>query len=102
MDFNNRVALVTGASSGIGRAVAREFGARGPRVALVARTASKLDALVSELGPDKAASFPLDVTNRDALTRLPALVKAKWQRLDFIVNNAGVNHRGPVLEKSAA
>lgn len=101
MDWTNRVAIVTGGSSGIGRAIAREFVARGARVALVARSADKLDAAVAELGRDKAASFPTDVTDRAALMRLPGLVKERWQRLDFVVNNAGVNHRGPVIERSS-
>jgi short-subunit dehydrogenase len=101
MDWTDRVAIVTGASSGIGRAVAREFAARGARVALVARSVDKLEALAQEIGAGKAAAFPLDVTDRTAIARLPALVKDRWQRLDLLVNNAGVNHRGAVLQKSA-
>ncbi len=100
MDWTQRVALVTGASSGIGRAVARDLAKRGVRVALVARTAGKLADLVTELGPDRAASFPLDVTDRTALQALPARVKQKWGRLDILVNNAGANHRGPLLDRT--
>jgi short-subunit dehydrogenase len=100
MDWTRRVAIVTGASSGIGRAVARDFAARGVRVALVARSADKLETLAAELGPERAASFPLDVTDRAALQRLPGLVKERWGRLDFVVNNAGVNHRGAVLDQT--
>ena len=102
MEWKQRVAIVTGASSGIGCAVAREFVARGTRVALVARSAPKLDELVAALGPEMAASFPLDVTDRESLTKLPARVKERWHRLDFLVHSAGVNHRGPVLEKASA
>lgn len=101
MDWINRVAIVTGASSGIGRAVAREFAARGTHVALVARSSEKLAEMVTELGPSNAVSFPMDVTDRGALTRLPALVKERWHRLDFVVNSAGVNHRGPVLQRTS-
>jgi short-subunit dehydrogenase len=99
-DWAHRVALVTGASTGIGRAVARDFVARGVRVALVARSADRLAALATELGPDSALGIPLDVTDRLALKELPGRVKARWGRLDFVVNNAGVNHRGAVLERT--
>jgi short-subunit dehydrogenase len=100
MDWAQRVALVTGASSGIGRAVARDFAKRGVRVAVVARSADKLAELVTELGPDRAASFPLDVTDRAAVQALPGRVKQKWGRLDIVVNNAGANHRGPFLDRT--
>jgi short-subunit dehydrogenase len=92
---------VTGASSGIGLAVARALVNRGARVALVARTASTLDAVVSELG-ENAVAFPLDVTDRAGLLALPAAVKARFGRLDLVINNAGVNHRGAVRERTAA
>src|SRR5437762_1497443 len=100
MEWNDKVAIVTGASSGIGRAVAREFGAKKVRVALVARSADKLDALARELGNERAAVFRLDVKDRGALARLPGLVKERWGRLDFVINNAGVNHRGLCAERS--
>lgn len=100
MDWNQAVALVTGASSGIGLAVARAFAARGTKVALVARTGSKLDAIVEELGASRAASFPLDVTSTDALLALPDRVRERFARLDILVNNAGANVRGPVVERT--
>ncbi len=100
MSFEQSVAIVTGASSGIGLAVARQLVRRGTRVALVARSLDGLDAAVRELGADRAKSFPLDVTDREALAGLPASVVAHFGRLDFVVNNAGVNHRGPVAERS--
>jgi short-subunit dehydrogenase len=100
MNWTERVAIVTGASSGIGLAIARKFVARGVRVALVARSAGKLDALATDLGRDKAASFPLDVTDRAALGGLPGRVIERWGRLDLVVNNAGVNHRGALLGRS--
>jgi short-subunit dehydrogenase len=94
-------ALVTGASSGIGLAVARLVVSRGGRVALVARTKSKLEAVARELGEDKAVPFPLDVQDLDAVAALPARVKERFGRLDLVVNNAGVNHRGPIQKYSA-
>ena len=99
--WEGKVAIVTGASSGIGAAVARALTSRGARVALVARTAAALDALALELGTDRAASFPLDVSDRARIGALPGRVVERFGRLDLVVNNAGVNHRGPVDERSA-
>lgn len=102
MDWNERVALITGASSGIGRAVALQLASRGVKVALVARTAEKLDALVGELGAEKACAFVADVSARELAVELPRRVREHWGRLDFVVNSAGCNHRGPLLERSSA
>lgn len=102
MEWNERVALVTGASSGIGRAVAVQLAARGVKLALVARTREKLEALVSELGSERARAFVADVSQRDAVLQLPQQVQQHWGRLDFVINSAGCNHRGPFLERSAA
>jgi NAD(P)-dependent dehydrogenase (short-subunit alcohol dehydrogenase family) len=100
MDFRETVALVTGASSGIGLSTVRALVARGARVALVARTELTLARIVRELG-DRTESFPLDVTDHAALRALPARVMERFGRLDVIVNNAGVNHRGPLRERTA-
>jgi hypothetical protein len=100
MDWTERVAIVTGASSGIGLAVAHSFAARGVRLALVARSTAKLDAVAMKIGRDRAESFPLDVTDRDLVGSLPGRVKQRWGRLDFVVNNAGTNCRGPVDERT--
>lgn len=94
--------LVTGASSGIGLAVAREVVRRGGRVALAARTAGTLDAAVRELGPERAASFPVDVRDTAAVGRLPEAVVARLGRLDVLVNNAGANHRGELADRTPA
>lgn len=102
MEWTGRVALVTGASSGIGRAVAEKLAALGTRVALVARSVGRLEALARELGSARAAVFAVDVTDRPAIEALPARVVERFGRLDFLVNNAGVNHRGAVAERTAA
>jgi NAD(P)-dependent dehydrogenase (short-subunit alcohol dehydrogenase family) len=95
--IRGRVALVTGASSGIGLAVARKLAAEGARVALVARTASTLEAAVAEIGGERAAAFPCDVTDLARLAELPAQVVARLGGLDILVNNAGLNHRGSIM-----
>lgn len=94
--MHDRVALVTGASSGIGLAFAHAWVRRGGRVALVARTKAALDAAVRDLGEARARAFPLDVGDLAALEALPARVKEAFGRLDVVVNNAGVNHRGSI------
>jgi short-subunit dehydrogenase len=100
MDSVDRVAIVTGASSGIGRAVAEALVARGERVALVARSRGRLEDTARALGPDRAAVFPLDIRDRRAVEALPAQVVERFGRLDIVVQSAGVNHRGPVEERS--
>ena len=81
--------LITGASSGIGAATAREAVAAGWRVALAARSVDRLDALVAELGAGHAASFPLDVTDYAAQEDVVARVTETFGRLDAVFANAG-------------
>jgi short-subunit dehydrogenase len=100
MQLQGSVAIVTGASSGIGLAVVRALLKEGGRVALVARTADKLESLVKELG-DAAAAFPMDVMDFAALTELPRRVIERFGRLDVIVNNAGLHHRGDMFRHQA-
>ncbi len=93
------VALVTGASSGIGEATARALAGEGAAVALVARRKERLDALAAELGRSGGRTLPLqaDVTveaqARDAVAR----TVAELGRLDVLVNNAGVMLLGPIV-----
>jgi short-subunit dehydrogenase len=102
MDWNDKVAIVTGASSGIGLATAKKLVAKGARVALVARTKDKLEAAARELGEGRAVAFPLDVKDRAGIEALPARVVERFGRLDVVVNNAGVNHRGAASDRTAA
>jgi short-subunit dehydrogenase len=100
-DLTNKVALVTGASSGIGLATARKLAQAGARVALVARTKSKLDEAAASIGA-AALAVPCDVTDFGALDALPGRVVDAFGGLDVLVNNAGANARGPALTRTAA
>ncbi|MFC1417040.1 SDR family oxidoreductase [Streptacidiphilus cavernicola] len=83
-----KVAVVTGASSGIGAATARRLAAEGFRVALAARRADRIERLAEEIGP-AARAYPLDVTDRPAVDAFAAAVERDFGRVDVLVNNAG-------------
>ena len=88
-----RVAIVTGASSGIGRATALALAAEGAKVAAVARSAGVIEALADEINADggTALACPADVAEPAAVRGVVARVVAAWGRLDLLVANAGVN-----------
>lgn len=81
--------LVTGATAGFGRAVARRFVADGHRVIATGRRAERLEALRQELGA-ALMPFPLDVTDAAAAAGLPASLPEGWREVDVLVNNAGL------------
>jgi 3-oxoacyl-[acyl-carrier protein] reductase len=94
VDLKGQVALVTGASQGLGQAVAIELARSGARVACVARSAEKLAqtvAKIKEFGGD-AEAFPCDVKDGEAVNKLVDQVAEQWGggRLDILVNNAGI------------
>ena len=84
-----RVAVITGASSGIGEATARALAAHGYRLALLARRADRIQALAAELG-DGAIAITADVTDRDAIVAAAGRVQSELGGADVLVNNAGV------------
>ena len=92
------VALVTGASSGIGEATAEILAQHGAAVALVARRIDRLDDLAAKLKSDGASVLPIqaDVANRDEAYEAVDRVAAEFGRLDTVINNAGVMLLGPI------
>jgi short-subunit dehydrogenase len=91
------VAVVTGASSGIGREIARELARRGNELVLVARSTDALRALAEEL-PVEAHVLPADLTHRPARAALVEQVEDLGLAPDILVNNAGLSTVGPVHE----
>lgn len=89
LTLENRVALVTGASSGIGEATARAFLAAGARVVATARRADRLDALAREF-PGRVHPLVLDVADRAAVERSLSTLPAGFAEIDILVNAAGL------------
>lgn len=97
--FADKIAVVTGASRGLGRAMAVALAGRGCRVALVGRDAAKLDETAKECGPG-AAIFPCDLTREDEVLRLESRVSEILGRVQILINNAGVNLRKRLVDFS--
>ncbi len=87
-----RTAVVTGASRGIGRAIAKELAAQGAHIIAVARTQGALEELDDEIraGGGAATLAPLDLREEAAIDRLGGAIFERWKRLDILIGNAGV------------
>jgi NADP-dependent 3-hydroxy acid dehydrogenase YdfG len=94
--FLNKVAVITGASSGIGMATARRLVASGATVVLHGRRKERLQQLSEELGG--AAWIAGDLTQAGAVEQLLVLASTRHGRIDYALNNAGINHTGCIAE----
>jgi ribitol 2-dehydrogenase len=97
-DLNGKTALVTGASSGVGRALARLLASQGAKVALVARSTQKLRALELEIG-DQAVAITADLTKSDQVDEMVARAVEHLGRIDILMANAGVFFNGAAVEE---
>jgi 2-keto-3-deoxy-L-fuconate dehydrogenase len=97
--LDGKTALVTGAATGIGAAIARTFVRAGATVIATDRNAEAGTARAAELGAD---FLPLDVADEAAAGRVAEAVLAQHGRLDILVNNAGIGHVGTLLQTTAA
>lgn len=97
--LNSKVAVVTGASKGIGVTIARRLAAEGASVALLARTVDALEALATELGDD-ALAVACDVGDPSSVRAAFATIGARYGRVDVLVNNAGVETHAPFWDVS--
>lgn len=95
--LSDKVIVITGASSGIGRAAARALARCGARLALAARSGDRLRELAQELGA-RAAAFPTDVTKGADVARLAAETRERFGRIDVLLANAGIYIAGKVVE----
>jgi NAD(P)-dependent dehydrogenase (short-subunit alcohol dehydrogenase family) len=98
--IEGQVAVVTGASSGIGRDIALNLGKLGARVIVAARKASAAESVAAEVVAQggEAVALPLEVDKEDSVLALFAQVKARFGRVDILVNNAGIFPVTPLLD----
>jgi 3-oxoacyl-[acyl-carrier protein] reductase len=99
-----RMALVTGASQGIGRACALELARHGATVALAARNEAKLAEAVAEIesAGGRATAFALDLASEESIKAAAAAILARFGKVEILVNNAGVTHDGLMLRMKRA
>jgi 3-oxoacyl-[acyl-carrier protein] reductase len=104
MTLSGRVALVTGASQGIGHACALKLAEAGATVAAAARNQQKLDELVAQItaAGGKAAAFPLDVADEEQIKATFKAAIAQFGKLDILVNNAGITRDQLVMRMKRA
>ena len=101
--LQDQVILITGASSGFGEAIARACAREGARLALVARSAERLEQLARELGsPERVLAAPADVTSDTAVASMVATVIAHFGHIDVLVNNAGFGIMEPTEQAKIA
>ena len=90
LDLEGRVALVTGASRGLGAATARLLAAANARVALVSRSREAMEAVAAEIPEGRALVFPTDMKDDDGIARTVESIVETWGSIDILVNNAGI------------
>ncbi len=100
--INGYVAAITGASSGIGEAAARELVRRGARVVLGARRRDRIERLAEELGADNAVAVSMDVRIPADAERLVETAVQAFGRLDGLIANAGIGYYGSILDHDDA
>jgi NAD(P)-dependent dehydrogenase (short-subunit alcohol dehydrogenase family) len=100
MKLQDRTAVITGASKGLGRAMALALAAEGARVALVSRDREKLTAVADEVtvAGGRAMVFTGDVTSEEDVRRVESEILAVYEKVNILINNAGVNVRKPVVD----
>lgn len=100
MELRYRTALVTGASAGIGRAIALDLAAAGVRVAFCARREERLEALAEEIREAGGEALPIvcDLRDTDAIERMFAAIDEEFDGLDVLVNNAGLGRNTSLID----
>jgi NAD(P)-dependent dehydrogenase (short-subunit alcohol dehydrogenase family) len=98
--LKGKVAVITGASKGLGRAMAVALGAEGAKLVLASRDAGLLEGVADEIGKagGEVTAVQMDVTSEGGEAKLAELVREKFGGVDIVINNAGVNVRKPATE----
>ena len=97
--FKDKVVWVTGASSGIGEELCRQLSTEGAKLILSARSMDKLNALLKSLAhPEKARALYLDISDRESVRRAPKIVQSLFDKVDILINNAGISMRCTFLD----
>jgi len=99
-DLEGKVAIVTGASSGLGARFARVLAGNGARVVLAARRVERIEQLAAELGEEHAVAVPCDVADEAAVRALVDQAVHRFGGLDVLVNNAGTSSVAPAVDES--
>jgi NAD(P)-dependent dehydrogenase (short-subunit alcohol dehydrogenase family) len=105
LDLNGKVAVITGGSQGIGRAIAHELLNEGAHVVIVARDPQQLAATAADMTPGAAgqlATFSGDMTQPDAIDAALAFARERFGRIDILVNNAGSSPMGRIADTADA
>jgi NAD(P)-dependent dehydrogenase (short-subunit alcohol dehydrogenase family) len=108
LDLSGQVTLITGASRGIGRAMAEIFARAGARVALLARTAGQLEEVAQNLTltlsvePSNVMTLPADVADEGQVNRAVKKIVETWGRVDILINNAGLISFGQITQVEPA
>ncbi len=102
-DLTNQVAIVTGGSKGLGKAMAAGLASAGAKVVLVSRNQAEVDAAAAEIATDhgvETVGMEADVTDSAAVEDFVQATLKRFGRIDILINNAGINIRGPIDELS--
>jgi hypothetical protein len=102
MELSGKTVLISGASAGIGRALARDFARAGARLILTARSVERLQELSEGLAPAEMELLVADLARPDEVEKLCAELRRRYDRLDVLVNNAGAGLYGPSYESDPA
>lgn len=100
-DLTDHVAIVTGGSKGLGKAMAAGLASAGTRTVLVSRNRSEVEQAAGEIASDhgrESLGFEADVTDAEQVQRVIDATISKFGRIDTLINNAGINIRGPIDE----
>ena len=102
-DLTGRAAIITGGSKGLGQAMAAGLASAGADVLLTSRHAAEVEAVANQIASEfgcRAIGIPADVTEPDDVDQMVAQALAEFGKIDILINNAGINIRGPIEELS--